>query len=482
MNPTNNSKILVPVPYFTKEKIIAEQKVLQRRIDDETSDLKKMVTPNWKTITNSVNKPRIFAFYESTLILLHNRLIQLRSEFDYQVVVLKETRYKFYQFILTSEAFEEYEETRLKNQEVFENKETSSTPAVEQPIVVPIELYLTPAGSAPDYYVLEMQARQCQKSFGSEWGRTNFPQNKLGESEVLSSTFEKECTSSLHQESILGTVSRFKVWLTYFIVFVAMIPEYLIYSAIISSIFEFDGIKSAISGTVVLLLGKVNAIIIWSSVREYLRKHSSVFRLKGFALNRFFLFIFCISFVYCFAIGLLFKSYKDEQKLTKNYVLLQQTVNQIKEEIEFEGSTPELEEQLAENRQQLEKLKTQLFDDDQTDYLKLFTIGFSGAIVLLASSVLFAVAMLFATSYHLRKKVEQTIRRISKTESRFYSQQHFIRLFKTKAFGIYVLNGELEFLRRQLHNGSPKDVLFEVPKKETQLPLPLGNPIPTSQD
>jgi len=479
MNPSNSpASLLSASPFFKKDKLTKEMTELQERIDLTSLDLKKMVTPRWMISHVPFSKVRVFEFYEATLILLENKVFQIKCEYEITRHILQESRFKLREFVSFNEELESGAESEEPSAgpPSETGQESVSLPQPENDCVA-VTIHFAEPGSGPDYYILEAQFYQSQRAWGRMWGKTNFLGATRARSVILPTKLEQELKSPRLHESFLTNISRFKVWLTYLVVFIAMIPEYLIYSKIISSIFEFEGVKEVVAGTVVILLGKINALVILGSVREFFKHQSRVFRIKQFVINRFFLLLFIISFAYCFAIGMLYKDYKDEQNLARDYVMLQQTSSQLRGEAALEETiSDDSRRQLEENEKQLETVKSKVYsEDNKTNYLKVFTIGLSGAIILLCSSVLFSMALIFATAYKLGKKIEKAERQLAQLAGHFESQQNFITMFSAKAFQIYCLHGELEFLRR-LYEGTPKDAMFDPKKPSTlDIPLPLSD-------
>ncbi|MDD2986121.1 hypothetical protein [Flavobacterium sp.] len=594
------------VPFFNKEKITQEQTELQKRIDLETRDLKRIFYSRWTVFKSSFKKAKLFSFYESTLVQANNQLHSIKNLFEHNVVLAEQYRTKLWDFVLPSsqceiikinqqraiqnqwvknkaQAIENHAivmegtkaETDINNAHIlalesasrlkkaehhnkvvdnlaieielhskykaeliekanhqaeailrdnkrfiyesvlpnypeplneqtqthdYENKyQPAPVKELEKPTHTPFFLSKDKTsithqvefaiGHGPEYYTSEQQLLKAQQAYGMYFAKSNFPALAFEEQVELSTTAQKALDVPQVSETFLGSITKSKVTLTFIIVFLAMIPEYLIYSAIISAIFEFSGIKALLAGTVVLLFGKGNAMILYGTVLDFFKKQSKVFEFRKVKINRFFLFLFGISLVYCFAIGLLFKSYKDEQKATKEYVMLQQTTTQMQQEAQLDeqGGSAELNQELQKAKEEAQQAKMKMTSQsDSPSLLKVFTIGLSGAIVLLFSSCVFAMSLIFSSSYHLRSKLEKATKIIIQSESQFTAQKQAIIVFRHKAFHICGLVGELEFLRR-LTQGSPKDALYKpsentiTTQEEINTPLPLeeqkSNPI-----
>lgn len=586
------------VPFFNKTKLTREQQQLQKRIDLETKDLKRIFYSRWTVFKSSFRKAKLFSFYESTLTQANNHLSSIKDIFEYNVATIDVYRTKLWDFVLPSsqsELMKLNQQRKVQNQwvknkaQAIENhtiviegtkaetdinnayvialesdsrlkkaqhankaidnlgieielqnkykadllnkashqpesilsdsnrlKYESTLPSYSevkneqyklasfensyQPKALDSELTQNEKPvftgkdkssvthhvdfsvvDGPEYYLAESQFLKSQQAYGMYFAKTNFPDVATEQTLELSTTSSKALDVPNLEETFLGSITLSKVNLTFFIVFLAMIPEYLIYSAIISAIFEFSGIKALLAGTVVLLFGKGNAMIVYGSVLEYFKKQSKVFEFKNIKINRFFFFLFCVSLLYCFAIGLLFKSYKDEQKATKDYVMLEQKATQMEQEAELSGEnhSAQFESELQRAKQEAEKAKLKMTtQSDSPSLLKVATIGFSGAIVLLFSSCLFAMALIFSSCYHLRRKVEIATKKIINSEIQFDAQKQAISVFRSKAFHICSLIGELEFLRR-LSEGTPRESLYRgglednQTQKDSSLPLPL---------
>lgn len=585
----------MPVPFFNKTKLTQEEKELQKRINLETKDLKRIFYSRWSVFNSPFKKAKLFSFYESTLTQANNHLNNIKDVFQYNVATIEVYRRKLWDFVLPANQSEiiKLNHQRAIERELVKNKKHAvenhgiiiegtkaqvdinnahiialesdsnlkkaqhanwavDNSAIEielqkrykeevlnrdsqdsvnilsdkkhfestlpsypdfksEPLnPITIQSSFEPKFSseessseekptfkgkdkstvqhyvdytivdAPDYFLAESQFLKAQQAYGMQFAKTNFPDNQIEQDTKLSTTSSEALDSPNISETFLGSITRSKVNLTFIIVFLAMIPEYLIYSSIIAAIFEFQGIKAILAGTVVLLFGKANAMIIYNTVLEFFKKQSKVLEFKNAKVNRFFFFLFCISLLYCFAIGLLFKSYKDEQKATKEYVMLQQATIQMQENAELSDSpkTAEFNKELQKAKDEAQRAKAKMLrGSDSPSLLKVLTIGFSGAIVLLFSSCLFAMALIFSTCYHLRRKVEIATKRIMQSEIQFNNQKQSMAVFREKAFHICSLIGELEFLRR-LKEGSPKESLYVPRAKENQVTREFNEPLP----
>lgn len=582
-----NTNPFAAAPYFKKEKLTQEQEALQSRIDDETLCLKKMTSTSSFQLRNSLKKPIIFQFFESSITLYLNYLYKLRAEYDFKLRQLSETRIKLYNFILPSEKsqiVEVMEERALQKEilktkkfsienhqtfmegtkaeldftnsqiisleakaeltkaqhhstavdnagldlELFSNykanlltksaqelkdgqkvrvnpnlptypeqqktdvpvfnfvpqftkQEEKETPKVEHSLPQPKteELRFTEVGSAPEYYVLENQNYECQRAFGVNWASDNFPIGKPEEEIFLSEKAKEELDAPNVSETFLGTITRRTVNVTFVIVFLAMIPEYLIYCKIISALFEYDNSwKQALCGTSVFLFSKLNAYILYNSVLSFLKKKSSVFDWKKIKGNRLYVGLLILSLIYCFCIGILYKSFKDDQNDVQKFTLLQQTSYEIREQgtLEENPNPEEIKKLLRENEKDTEKFKTKVFSDDKGNGILIYiTIGLTGLITILFCSYLYAIAMIIKTSYKLRTKIDTITKRLSAIEGQFDAQKSMISTFREKAFKIFCLHGQLEFLRR-ISEATPRDVMFDPNKKEQEIktPLPLN--------
>lgn len=586
MNNLNTMNVVTPTPYFKKEKLTQEQEALQRRIDDETLCLKKMTHTRSFQLRNSLKKPIIFQFFESSITLYLNYLYKLRADYDFKLRQLSETRIKLYNFILPTEKSQivEVMQERALQKEILKSKKFSienhqtfmegtraeldftnsmiisleakaeltkaqhhatavdnagldlelfakhkskllSQPSVElkngqalkanatlptypehiktevpvfnfvpqctkqqekeipkvehsPPQPKPEELRFTEVGSAPEYYVIETQNYECQIAFGVRWATANFPSGKPEREIFLNETAKEELDAPNIAETFLGTITRRTVNTTLIIVVLALIPEYLIYCKIISAVFEYDGLKAMLCGTGVLLFSKLNSYIVYNSVLSFLQKKTSVFDWKNIKGNRLYIGLLILSLMYCFCIGILYKNFKDDQNDVQKYTLLQQTSYQITETgtSEENPNQEEIQKLLRENEKDTEKFKAKVFSDEKGKGILIYvTIGLTGLITILFCSFLYAVGMVLKTSYKLRTKIDTITKRLSAIEGQFDAQKSMISTFRSKAYHIYTLHGQLEFLRR-ISEGTPRDVLFDPNKKEevTKTPLPLN--------
>ncbi len=466
MNPLYPRSTIVATPWNKPEKLRNEKKMITKRIRRETIDLSKLVRRH-----NPLQRLQIFSFYESTMTRLRSSLYKIRNQYEHHCQVLKITQTKFRKYVLFDDPKETEEEI----------PQTQARQVSEEPATAPEQQAekrsFTDPRSAPFHTVLAMQDHESQKAAGEAWAEANFPPEAPEEDIKLTSKPTEETDPRFYQETTLTNVSLFDVVLTNAVVCAGMLLEYFVYSSVLSALFGMEGSKAAFSGAAVILLAKVIGVKLQGSVRRFFKHQSRIFRVRQYLVNWVFLSVCITGIIYCVLIGWMFSGHQFEKKLAREYVMVNDAGNALRDELEVEGiDREETLQKLKENNERLEEIRTKL-SADEMNVFHAFVFAFCGVAVLIFSSVLFAVAMVYGTSYSLRRKTERTAHKISSLKAKFDSQKNLIRTFRTKSRRIFALHGEVRFLQHLLDGGVPADVLYDPFKKEEEVksPLPLAN-------
>lgn len=478
---TTLEHLTVIFPFLHKEKNTYEQKELENRIKDETEDLNRIASK--RPLLNPLKKrgSSVYSFFESTLTKWIDKLHSIKANLEYDSSMLKDLQLKYLDYVLPNhkraEIIPKLEKRSIEEQE--QNLQTKSTAISEKTNLTPrsgtseIPAHFTHANTAPIYGVLEAQQLQTQVWYGDHTAETYFPKDVPEDAIDVEQKVNEPLTVS---DTFLSKITGFKVALTYLIVFAGLIPEYLIYSKIVGSIFHFEGFKLYVSGVIVLLISKTMSILILQNVHDFFRELNPIFHFLKLKISRYYFIIFCTGFIYCICIGVLYNQYTEEEQLTKSYVILQHNNQQLKEETALEASSDaNTNQQIVENEKELKQLREKI-TNRESGLLKTITIALSNGIVLLFSSLLFAMAWVFAVAYKLRVKTNRYYWRATSHFNRFFALKNRVKIFRQKAKRIFALHGELQLLKKLEQDGSPKEVLFHPKEtdKKSQQPLPLN--------
>ncbi len=466
-----------PMPYFQKTKLIEEQVQLKKQIQDETNDLYHLVYRK----SFLFKSKSVFEFYSSGLDSLIDKLHTLRSNFEHNLELLFQSQFKFLCFVIPEDRAEILKKKETPNFNfdksdnllvtVVENKNTEKNST---------EIDFFNHKNGPEYLALEIQSLQAQVLYGKVYAElysNQFSDNQ--EHTVNLSSTHESINLSIIKQTLLGSLSRFKIILSYFILLAGISVEFFIYSKILNTVFEFDGYEAYFTGATVALLGKVLASLLHGAVLEFLKHQSNVIRFFKIKINRFFFFLFVLVLLYSACVGCLFYHYKTEEKQTTELVLLQQENQSIQDNLEIGAITPEeSKKQIDANNKKAATVQDKLSENDSV--IAQLTIIFSGLIILLCSASLFALTEICSTAFGLQKKVEKLSWKICSLEGQFNSCKSRLKLYRNKTLHIIGLEGQLQFLQR-ISYGTPREVLFQ--KNETSI-LPLnkktGTTVPNS--
>jgi hypothetical protein len=319
--------------------------------------------------------------------------------------------------------------------------------------------------SGPDYLVGELHLLKSSNAYGDAFARTYVQQECPEEHLELSAIAEAPFPSI--KTNILAAVNQSKLLLTWFCVLGGIATEYLVYSAVLSGIFGFDGYKMWISGLVVLSLSKVLSFGLYDVVKKFI---SQANKLSWRYLKNSHLFYFLIfaSLLYTLSLGVLYFDKLQEKKYTQEYVILQEQFQITKEEQSYDINQKGQAENpdLKKTETKVQKAADKIFvPNTPIIWLKGITVGFSSGLILLINAVLLNIAYLFTQSYLLKKRIAQLESQVNKKKAQFYGQKELIRNIRNKAFALFKIKGQIQFLHSLVMGSTPTDSFKEAQSK-----------------
>lgn len=469
MEATNRSQ-LIPRPFINALKVKKRQIILRKEIKHETRDLYRIA--GFRYVRRGLFKEStMLENFDCIIVTLLDKLYGHKSRFLNEVYRYRQQQYLFDMHVLpegkaklreiTESKEEKYlkeNDFRMKNPNESHALETSQIPAKEN-------MVFTHSVSFSDYWAGEVQGYESEYLFGRQYAMKNCSFEKPEKDINLLHTAEGVIDNPVFNQTFLASITLQKLLLTALITTLACISELLIYSKILGAIFHMEGIKMYFAGSVIFLFSKTNAILLYETVHEYFKKMGKLFA-KG--VSSFFLIIFILSLLYSVCTGILYHQFTQDERHARNYTMLQQQSMELQDALETDPQNVDLLQQLDENHKEQKELSKKL-SEEESGVLKIITIGFAGLVILLFTSVLFSMSLIFGTAYKLKKDCLRTARAITDWEAKFNSQKQRISSFRNRAFHIQTLYGQLEYLRR-LEHGTPIDAFYS-PHQNTPLPL-----------
>jgi len=456
METTNTEQAYVPRPFFKAAKVRDQQERLSRRILWETRDLNR--TAGFVYVRKRFKNESFFESLHCVVAQLLENLHTYRARFNNHLNAHHRFRYLFLSYVLPSGTIVEHKDHKACP---FPAKNADVKPEVTSPS-------FTHPQSGPQYWVSELQGAEAEYEYGQQFARRIFLSEQEEESIVLNDRKQTGFGENPVNETLLGTISASKILIAWLVVLLACIPEVLIYSKIVGSIFHMDKTKMYFAGAVILLLSKTNAMLLYNSAHEFFRNLGRIFYVFQLRVNTFFFVLFSLSLAYSICIGILYNQFTTEERLARNYAMSQQRYLQAQDELETDPKNKELLLQASQAKAEKTRMGEELAKSGNS-VLSIITIGFSGMVILLYTSTMFAMSLIFATAFRLRRQAEKSLWQVDRWEAKFNSQKHRLTIFRKKAFHITCLYGQLEFLQR-LEQGTPAEAVFHPQR----MPLPLG--------
>lgn len=458
---------------------------LEKRLKNEVTDARKLYTNRWIFRVNIFGQDNIHEFYQSSTHFFVQELHSLRASFLEQSRLLQQYQNRLHHYTLLEgeempklQHLQSLEQVPAEGSAITPSYPDSGSEFPEQ------KLNFTVTTSAPKDYIRQVQQYEAQVSYGIRYADLNLKKaQEHYKIEEITLPFKASEVTDMGdvpkpESNMPASVTRPKVLLTYAVVIVAIIPEFITFSKVLSGVFHVEsGFKKFFLGFTIVLLSKVFSILLFGTLLEFLKRQNKIFKLRNIIVNKFALFLTVIGLALCISLGALYYRVTERDLLIEKIVMLRQNNLQIKEEAAV-SEVPLDEESrqiISENNGKIKSYKKRLEESESKTTLKVITISLFSAVVLLFSSSLFAFAWIFSTVLFLKNKAEQLTTKIHQIEGRFNSQKIGLQTFQKKIYSIFRLIGELEYLRRTRENFSENFEIFDAAtsqvkaKTETQL-------------
>lgn len=325
----------------------------------------------------------------------------------------------------------------------------------------------TQKGAAQEYFVAEQQLEEAVTAFGVKYA-TKFKQTALKDvlKLKLSTTAKEVFKQSGYEQNILAHVSPTKLIWAMAVYALAVTSEALIFTSILSSVFNFSGFKAFVSGCSAFLISFVIGIALYGLVLDFFKNNNSL-AVKLFNSAKLMATALVLSLLYTCATGLLFNNQREIENVQTQ--LSQQFLIDA-DEIDDDMSQEERNRILQEKGTKIGDLETQITQrrSGPMAALTAVTIAFSSGIFMLLSGIMFGVVLLFVSALKMKHKLKKLENRIADTEAQFYSTRH--RLVELDHLGQHIIEliGSRQFIRQLISGGSPKEIIFKATTTTTK--------------
>lgn len=330
----------------------------------------------------------------------------------------------------------------------------------------------TEADSGIKEYVIACQRQEEQYAYGEKYALLSAPEKP--DFDVKLEPVKIPLLPKRAEESYLGTIPQYEITICYILLVLCLIPEYILTSQIISEVFHYENLfKKIFAGLVVILISKGLNLILLSTVYDFVKSQKRVLKYRTYTLNRFFIFCAVLGCMYFVCLGILFGGSSKKHQLAQQFLLVQQTVMTQEDDAQAVPLDAESKKQLQMGKDKMEEI-TKKMNDDKYDALSIFTLAFSGTIILIFSSILFCFASILNTAYKLRKKVENLTEAVLVCETEAPLYQEKFNVFYGKIMQVLQLYGELSYIERLQNHGFPLSREIYDAKKKSERIYPLN--------
>ncbi|MCF2221073.1 hypothetical protein H9Q08_17440 [Chryseobacterium sp. PS-8] len=341
----------------------------------------------------------------------------------------------------------------------------------------PVKVHFTKPDEGPVRYVQQCQFYEAQVAYGRKWAKENFPVSQDNEEDHLLANAGEASEIPEISQTFLGSIGFWNLVVMELVVILAIAAEWLCYVKVLSLLYKINDGKEYLLGSVIVLFSKGMSFLIKEQVHQYFKELSPVFEIFKRKISRFFFIVLILGLLYTLCIGSVYYEINKEENLTRRYVLVSQNVMQWQDQMSQDGSADQdAAKELENSNRELNHIRKQLTKIQEHDTLKKWVVSLTNMMVLVFSSILFAMSFICGTAYSLRRKHEKSSFKALQLESKCKSIENLSGLFNAKAWKVFRLMGELQYLRRLEHEfRNSGETLYDpeapLPIKRSVLPL-----------